>query len=140
VTGYLLDTNVLCEPVRPNPEPRVTAWLDSAGEEILYLSVLTLGEIRKGISMVGGTGKRARLESWFAEIALRFSGRILPVDGAVAEQWGRMAGQAELQGKTLPVIDALLAATAAHHNLTMVTRNTPDLAATGAVLFNPWNT
>lgn len=139
MTGYLLDTNVLSEPVRPNPEGKVIAWLDSVPEELLYLSVLTLGEIRKGISMVGGTVKRARLESWIAEIVLRFSGRILPVDGAVAEQWGRIAAQAEVQGKTLPVIDALLAATAMSYNLTLVSRNAADLAATGAMLFNPWN-
>ena len=139
MSGFLLDTNVISELVRPNPEPKVKAWVAGTHESLLYLSVLTLGEIRKGITSLKNAPRRVELEAWLdSDLVLRFAGRILPIDQAVADRWGRLAGQAAPKS-LLPVIDGLLAATALHHNLTLVTRNTKDVAAAGVPLFNPWD-
>jgi len=140
VTGFLVDTNVISELVKPKPEPRVVAWVDAADEALLFLSVLTLGEIRKGISTVQESRRRGNLESWL-ETALRprFAGRVLAVDEDVADRWGRIAADAAQRRKPLPVIDALLAATALHHDLMLVTRNVADVAATGVAVLNPWD-
>jgi hypothetical protein len=137
VSGFLLDTNVISELVRPRPEPRVAGWVEATDENLLHLSVLTLGEIRKGIDSLKDAARRVALEAWLdGDLALRFAGRILPIDHAVADRWGRLAAQAT--PKSLPVIDGLLAATALQHNLTFVTRNTKDVSASGVPLFNPW--
>lgn len=140
MTGFLVDTNVISELVKPKPEPRVVAWVDAADEALLFLSVLTLGEIRKGISTVQESRRRGNLESWL-ETALRprFAGRVLAVDEDVADRWGRIAADAAQRRKPLPVIDALLAATALHHDLMLVTRNVADVAATGVAVLNPWD-
>ena len=139
MTGFLLDTNVISELVKPRPEAKVTAWIESVDESLLYLSVLTLGEIRKGIALLPSAARRVTLEAWLSsDLALRFQGRILPVDEAVADRWGRLAAKASASNLPLPVIDGLLAATALHHNLTFVTRNTKDVAATGVPVFSPW--
>lgn len=138
MSGFLLDTNVISELVRPMPEPKVRAWVAATDENLLYLSVLTLGEIRKGLLTLKDASRRVHLEAWLdSDLVLRFAGRILAIDQAVADRWGRLAAQ-EMAGSLLPVIDGLLAATALHHNLTFVTRNTKDVAATGVPLFNPW--
>lgn len=139
MSGFLLDTNVVSELVRPRPEAKVKSWVAAADEELLYLSVLTLGEIRKGIALLKDASRRAALEAWLAgDLAPRFAGRILPINEAVADRWGRLT--AEAAPNLLPVIDGLLAATALHHNLTLVTRNTKDVAPTGVPAFNPWTT
>lgn len=139
MSGFLLDTNVVSELIRPKPERKVTAWVGGTDENLLYLSVLTLGEIRKGIGMVASQAQRVALESWLdSELAVRFAGRILSIDDAVADRWGRLAANAMAAKLPLPVIDGLLAATAVHHNLTLVTRNVKDVAGTGVPLFNPW--
>jgi len=140
VSGFLLDTNVISELVTAKPEPRVRAWLDATEETLLYLSVLTIAEIRKGVtSLLLQSARRIALEAWLDhDVMLRFSHRILPVDLSVADRWGRIAGSAVAKKSPVPVIDGLLAATALHHNLIFVTRNTRDVAATGATLFNPW--
>jgi len=141
VSGFLLDTNIISELIKPKPEPRLVAWMEAADESLLHLSVLTLGEIRKGIAAVTKPARRVELESWLeSDLRLRFSGRILPVDEEVAVRWGTVAGRAAARRATVPVIDGLLAATALHHNLTVVSRNTKDVAATGALVFNPWET
>lgn len=138
MSGFLLDTNVVSELVRPTPEPRVTAWISATDENLLYLSVLTLGEIRKGAAAVRNPSRRAALQAWLeGDLSMRFAGRILSIDASVADRWGYLAGQAPPHAP-LPVIDGLLAATALHHNLTLVTRNVQDVARTGAPLFNPW--
>jgi len=139
VSGFLLDTNVISELVKPKPDPAVTSWIDATDESLLCLSVLTLGEIRKGISFLPHASRRASLETWLDhDLVLRFAGRILVIDQAVADRWGRIAAKA-LAGKSpLPVIDGLLAATAMQHNLTLVTRNTKDVAITDVAVFNPW--
>jgi predicted nucleic acid-binding protein len=139
VSGFLLDTNVISELVKPTPDSRVTRWIDAARESLLYLSVLTLGEIRKGIALLPDASRRGSLETWLDhELVLRFADRILAIDQAVADRWGRIAAQALRAKSALPVIDGLLAATAMRHNLTLVTRNTKDVAATGVAVFNPW--
>jgi toxin FitB len=138
VSGFLLDTNVISELVRPKVDLKVRAWVGATDENLLYLSVLTFGEIRKGITALQNASRRVALEAWLdGELALRFANRVLPIDQAVADRWGRLAAQAGSKSP-LPVIDGLLAATALHHNLTLVTRNTKDVAATGVPLFNPW--
>ncbi len=138
MSGFLLDTNIIFELVRPRPEPKVKTWVAATGEDLLYLSVLTLGEIRKGIASLKDASRRVRLEAWLdGDLAVRFAGRILAIDLAVAGRWGRLVAQADLKSR-LPVIDGLLAATALQHNLTLVTRNTKDVAETGVPVFNPW--
>jgi predicted nucleic acid-binding protein len=139
VSGFLLDTNCISELVRPTPEPRVVEWLENADEELLYLSVLTLGEIRKGLTALAHGNRRRRLEHWLdVDLRIRFSGRILPVDEAVAQRWGLLAAHAKRNGTPLPIIDGLLAATAMHNGLTIVSRNTNDFLNSTAEVFNPW--
>jgi predicted nucleic acid-binding protein len=139
MSGFLLDTNVISELVKAHIEPRVAAWVEATDEDLLYLSVLTLGEIRKGVASLSRSSRRVAIENWLeTNLRPRFSGRILPIDEAISERWGLISGKAAAKGIVVPVIDGLLAATALHHNLTLVTRNIKDVAATGAALFNPW--
>jgi predicted nucleic acid-binding protein len=115
--------------------------VDSIDESLLYLSVLTLGEIRKGVALVQDASRRIALEAWLeTDLAVRFAQRILPIDRAVADRWGKIAAAAASAKVPLPVIDGLLAATAVHHDLTLVTRNTRDVATAGVPVFNPWTT
>ncbi len=139
MTGFLLDTNCISELVRLKPEPRVMAWFEEAEENTLCLSVLTLGEIRKGVAALPQGKRRSRLETWLeVELQARFSGRILSIDAAVADRWGLLAANAKSKGKPLSVIDGLLAATAIHHNLTIVSRNVVDFTDTQVSVVNPW--
>ena|SRR5215469_15548924 len=139
MSGFLLDTNVISELVKLKPEPRVTDWIEATDESSLYLSVLTLGDIRKGIAMLPQAKRRTAIESWLdVSLSVRFAGRILPISEAVADRWGTLSGLAQLDGTRLPVIDGLLAAIALHHNLTLVTRNIKDISATTVPTFNPW--
>ena len=139
MSGFLLDTNIISELIKPKPEPRLVTWLSGTDENLLYLSVLTLGEIRKGVAMLKEPARRVQLETWLdSELRLRFAGRILTVDDDVADRWGVMVGRAAARKIALPVIDGLLAATALHYNLTLVTRNSKDVAGTEALVFNPW--
>ena len=120
VNGFLLDTNVISELVKPTPDSKVTSWIDTEDESLLCLSVLTLAEIRKGIALLPNAFRRVSLERWLDhELVLRFADRILPIDQAVADRWGRIAAQALRAKSALPVIDGLLAATAMRHNLTL---------------------
>lgn len=125
--------------VKPRPHPGVVQWMAAADESLLYFSVVTLGEIRKGIASRREVARRAQLENWLNALAKRFAGRILPVDLAVADRWGLMAGTCKARGLTLPVIDGLLAATALHYDLTFVTRNVDDVQGTGVATLNPWD-
>ena len=139
MSGFLLDTNVISELVKARPDPTVTGWIDATDESLLCLSVLTLGEIRKGIVSLPDASRRVSLETWLDhELVLRFAGRILVIDQAIADRWGRIAAKAVARKSPLPVIDGLLAATAMQHNLTLVTRNTKDVAVTDVAVFNPW--
>ena len=139
MSGFLLDTNCVSELVRTKPDPHVLEWFEAANEDTLYLSVLTLGEIRKGIAALDQGRRRTRLETWLnVDLQVRFSGRILSVDIAVADRWGLLAAQAKQGGTPLAIIDGLLGATAIHHNLTMVSRNTRDFANVQVAVVNPW--
>ncbi len=139
MSGFLLDTNCISEIVRIRPEPRVLAWIGDADENLLYLSVLTFGEIRKGVAMLPQGKRRSGLETWLeVELQARFSGRILPIDEPVADRWGLLAANAKTKGKALSLIDGLLAATAIHHNLTVVSRNVNDFAPAQVPVVNPW--
>jgi predicted nucleic acid-binding protein len=139
MSGFLLDTNCISELVRGKPEPRVLEWMEAADESLLYLSVLTLGEIRKGVAGLPQNRRRTHLENWLAlELQARFSGRILPINTAVADRWGLLAAEAKRKGKPLSALDGLLAATALQHNLTIVSRNISDFADTQAPILNPW--
>jgi toxin FitB len=140
MSGFLLDTNCISEIVRLKPEPRVMDWMEAVDEALLYLSILTLGEIRKGLAGLRQSKRRTRLETWLeVELQARFSGRILPIDGAVADRWGLLAADAKRKGKALSTIDGLLAATALHRNLTIVSRNISDFTNTQVPLLNPWD-
>jgi len=139
VSGFLLDTNIVSELIKPKPEANVTEWVENTDESLLYLSVLTLGEIRRGIAALPQSRRRATLEAWLdKDLRARFEGRILVIDQEVADRWGLLTSAARNSGMVLPVIDGLLAATALEHNLTLVTRDTGQIPSMGVAVFNPW--
>jgi len=134
--SYLLDTNVLSELRRRDPDANVTRWIADRPVSTLYLSVLTLGELRKGIELLEEGQRKRRLVDWLeAELPVFFAGRILPVDAGVAERWGRLLA---FHGRPLPVIDSLIAATALCHGLTLVTRNLKDFRHPDLAALDPW--
>ncbi|WP_372097133.1 type II toxin-antitoxin system VapC family toxin [Tistrella mobilis] len=135
--GYLLDTNVISETRRRHMDASVWSFLTSTRAEQLYLSVLTIGELRKGISSVARRDVvyAQELASWVTNLEEHYASRLLVVDQAVARQWGDLAVQ-----RSRPIIDTLIAATALVHGLTLVTRNVRDVADTGVELLNPWQT
>jgi predicted nucleic acid-binding protein len=140
VKGYLVDTNIPSELTRDRPDARVAAFLANAGQKSVFLSVLTIGEICKGIAELPASQKRTGLQNWLdIEVRSWFAGRIVPVTEAIAERWGNLAAAAKQKGMTLAVVDGLIAATALHHELTVVTRNVKDFAGLGADVFNPWD-
>ena len=134
--SYLLDTNVLSELRRKTPDAAVLEWFTRRPASTLYLSVLTFGELRKGIEGVPDAKRRMALTDWLeTDLPAFFAGRILPVDAQVADRWGRLLSAA---GRPLPAIDSLLAASAAQFGLSMVTRNSRDFADLGLDVINPW--
>lgn len=134
--SYLIDTNVLSELRRKAPDPRVLHWFAERPAGALHVSVLTLGVIRRGIETLPDEPRRLRLTDWLeTELPAYFVGRMLPVDVAVAERWGRLLAAA---GQPLPAIDSLLVATAARHGLVLVTRNVRDVQGLGVELIDPW--
>ena len=136
--SYLLDTNVLSELRRKTPDATVLEWFARRPASTLYLSVLTFGELRKGIEGVLDAKRRMALTDWLeTDLPAFFTGRILPVDAQVADRWGRLLSAA---GRPMPAIDSLLAASAAQHGLSMVTRNSRDFADLGLDVINPWVT
>lgn len=136
--SYLIDTNVLSELRRKTPDAAVLEWFARRPASTLYLSVLTFGELRKGIEGVPDAKRRMALTDWLeTDLPAFFAGRILPVDAQVADRWGRLLSAA---GRPLPAIDSLLAASAAQHGLSMVTRNSRDFADLGLDVINPWVT
>ncbi|MDD1612479.1 MAG: type II toxin-antitoxin system VapC family toxin [Methylococcaceae bacterium] len=135
--SYLIDTNVLSELRRKSPDTGVVNWFSKRPAVTLYLSVLTLGEIRKGIEGISDEQRRLALIDWLeTDLPLFFTGRILCIDEAVADRWGRLIAKA---GRPLPAIDSLLAATAIEHDLVLVTRNIKDFSGLPVNLFNPWS-
>jgi predicted nucleic acid-binding protein len=140
VKGYLVDTNIPSELTREIPDARVAAFLEKAGRESVFLSVMTVGEICKGIDMLPVSQKRNALQDWLdMDVRSWFAGRIIPVTESIAERWGHLAAAAKRKGVTLAVVDGVLAATALEHDLTLVTRNLRDFAVAGVVLLNPWD-
>jgi predicted nucleic acid-binding protein len=140
MSGFLLDTNVLSEfNRRGEPDEKVKHWLEAADTESLYASVLTFGEIRFGIELLPPSKRRDQLERWLErDLHEWFEGRILPVDQSIADRWGLLRAQAQLKGRPLSVIDALLAATAVQHDLTIVSRNASDFSVVDLAVVNPW--
>lgn len=138
--SYLLDTNVISEPLKRAPEPAVVAWLASADETSLYLSTTTLAEIRQGIERLAPGRARRAMERWLSEDLIeRFAGRLIAVDIPVSQTWGEITARRIAAGRAMPVMDAFIAATAAVYGLTLVTRNTRDFEALGLDLLNPWS-
>ena len=136
---FLLDTNVVSEWVRPRPAAGVVAWLADADEDRLYLSVLTVAELRHGIQRLAAGRRREQLGEWLDDDLLeRFSGRVLSIDVAVANAWGVIVAERERLGRPIGAMDAFMAATARVHQLTLVTRNVADFAASVKTLVNPW--
>ena len=138
--GFLLDTNIPSEMTRPSPQPSVSAWLDDADDDRLYFSVVSLGEVLKGVTLLSESKRRIQLQQWLDE-TLRpwFEGRVLPVNQPIAERWGVLTGQCQLKGRPPKVVDGFIAATAPEHDLTVVTRNVKDFAGLGVSVFNPWD-
>ena len=139
MNGFLLDTNVISELVRRTPDPTVLKWFASLDEALIYVSVLSLGELRKGVASLPPSRRRAELDQWIeSAFKTRFGDRLLLIDATVAERWGFIAAMAKSKGIALAVIDGLLAATALHHNLAIATRNVSDFEKVGVPLVNPW--
>ena len=138
---YLLDTCLISELVKKEPHPAVLRWLDEQDEQRLFISVLVLGELNKGVTKLAAGDRKEALLSWMEhDLTERFEGRIVGLDLETAILWGRMQGEAEKAGEKLPVMDSLIAATAMRNGFTVVTRNVRDLQRCGAPVFNPWET
>jgi len=137
--NYLVDTCVFSEFKKLRPERRVIDWFDSHPDDSLFLSVLTIGEIEKGIIRMPESKRKADLALFLETLVDRFDRRTLNVDTATAHRWGQLIGELESKGRVLPVIDSLLAATALQHDLTVVTRNEDDFAAAGVRVLNLWD-
>jgi predicted nucleic acid-binding protein len=136
---YLLDTCIISEMVKPKPERNVVRWLLDQNETDLYVSVLTFGELHRGIERLPGSRKKESLHAWVEnDLKERFSSRTLDINIIVAKIWGRIQGVVEKNGKPMPVIDSLIAATGIAYGLIVVTRDTADMEQSGAGLFNPW--
>jgi hypothetical protein len=134
--SYLVDTNVVAELVRRQPSAKVVAWFRQVPDTALHLSVLSLGELRKGVERTPERVRRERLRVWLEqELPAWFDERLLPVSREVADRWGRLAAEV---GRSLPAVDGLLAATALHHGLRIVTRNVRDFRLPGVEVVDPW--
>jgi len=140
VTGFLLDTNVPSELTRPQSDANVEDWLDAVDDEHLFLSVVSLGEMLKGLTVLPASKRRQELQQWI-DGTLRpwFDGRVLPVTERIAERWGVLAGECQLKGRGLSMADGLIIATALEHGLTVATRNVRDFADLGVSVFDPWS-
>lgn len=136
---YLLDTCVISEVTKRKPSENVLAWLQAQDESSLYLSILTFGEIEKGIEKSPDQIRKTKLKRWVEDdLKQRFEGRIIPIDLNVVTQWGRIQGVAELAGKTMPSIDGLIAVSGVANHCIVATRNISDMEQSTAELFNPW--
>jgi len=138
--SFLLDTCLLSELTRPKPHPNVIRWFEAQDSAALFVSVLTIGEIEKGIAALSTGRKKVALSGWLATLRSTYGDRLLPIDAAIAAIWGRTAARVDRDGGTLAVVDGLIAATALHHGYTVVTRNVGDFQKTGVALLNAWQT
>ncbi len=140
MSGFLLDTNIPSELIRTRPDARVENWVYAKDEQSLHLSVVSIGELRRGLVILSASKRRTELERWFENDLLpRFHGRILAVTHSIADRWGVLDGQCQLKGTPLNTADGMIAATAIEHDLTIVTRNVRDFAGLGVEVFNPWD-
>jgi predicted nucleic acid-binding protein len=137
--SFLLDTNVISELVAPRPDPRVIAWFNDADEDELFISVISIAEIRRGIEMMASGRKRDRLDAWTTDdLPARFEGRTLLVDPEIAAYWAKVMARRQPIGRVIATMDAFIAATALRRNLALVTRNTADFENLELTLINPW--
>ena len=136
---YLLDTNVISELVARKPNAQVVEWIDALDPSSVYLSVITIGELSKGIEKLTESPRKDKLRAWLSDdLLVRFDGRVLPLDVEVMLTWGLLIAQLERTGRSLPAIDSLIAALAIHHHCSLVTRNQGDFKDTGVTIVNPW--
>jgi tRNA(fMet)-specific endonuclease VapC len=136
---YLLDTCVVSELAGRKPNEKVISWIDSMPESHLFLSVITIGELRKGIEKLPDSKRKETLLRWFQdELLVRFADRILPIDAEVMQIWGEVTAKLERMGRPMPAMDSLIVAVALHGNLSLVTRNVDDFKNSGVTLLNPW--
>ena len=136
--NFLLDTCTISEPKQKLPNEKVLEWLDAQDESKLFLSVLTIGEIRKGIVRLDSGRKKAELENWLEKLRVRFSRRILPITEKTFLVWGKMYGEFQRKGIMRPAFDSLLEATALEHDLIFVTRNLKNFQNSTVTILNPW--
>jgi predicted nucleic acid-binding protein len=136
--SHLLDTCVLSEFRKIKPNQKVVTWLERQIEESLFLSVLVIGEIQKGISLLPSSKKQRELDEWLNDLVLRYDNRILPLSLGVMRRWGQLTGSLEKHGRVLPFLDSLIAATALTYDFVVVTRNENDFAGTGVTVLNIW--
>ena len=137
--GFLIDTCAISEFTKQSPNLGLVSWLSRVDSEILFLSALTVGELRYGIALESQRKKRESLDRWLrSEVLVDFDDRILPFDAEVAERWGRVRANARTDGSPVPTVDAMIAATALHYNLAIVTRNETEFRRAGADVVNPW--
>jgi predicted nucleic acid-binding protein len=138
--GFLLDTNIPSELMRQRPEPRVTGWVAVQDISVLFLSVVSIGELETGFTTMQDAARRTRLElALQRHLAILFPGRVLPVTQSIAARWGRLDGMRQLSGRPLSAPDGMIAATALEHGLTLVTRNVKDFEQLGVSILNPWD-
>lgn len=139
--SFLLDTNAISEWVKPRPDPGIVHWFDNVDEDRTYLSVITLGELRKGVNRLANGRRRDHLDAWLSnELPDRFGNRVLPIDATVADHWGQLLAHTEAAGTPIHGTDALIAATAVAHQLQVVTRNVTHFRPTGVDILCPWQT
>jgi predicted nucleic acid-binding protein len=138
--NFLLDTNLVSEWTKPRPNPGVVSWLADADEDRVFISVVTIAELRHGVERLAIGRRRKRLNEWIeGELLFRFDERILPIDAATADAWGRIVAHREGLGRPIGTMDAFIAATAQVHKLTLATRNQTDFEASVAAVVNPWS-
>jgi predicted nucleic acid-binding protein len=138
--NFLLDTTVVSEWTKPRPDPGVVAWLAEADEDRIFISVITVAELRHGVERLPAGARRDRLDAWLIEqIPLRFEDRLLAIDAETANGWGRVMACGQAGGRPVGAMDAFIAATAERHDLALVTRNVSDFNALGLRLVNPWS-
>jgi len=140
VSGFVLDTNVISETLRPRPNANVSSWVKGQPRSLQFLSVISVGQLRRGFILMPPVEHRTRLEQWLEHYLLpTFADRILPVTVSIADRWGVLDAQSQLRGRPLNTADGIIAATALDYGLTVVTRNVKDFSGLGVTVLNPWD-